>query len=506
MSVEHSPDDDGSVNNGPSSHGRERGQDQYKRREYRTSDVRDALNNKAVKLVSHLLGAEPNRRLGNRRAKRWGHKGSLVLEVTGQKRGLWFDHETGEGGDLIDLIRKYPVRDFGGAVQWAREWLGWGDGTAPEPRKSHELRREREEREAREAARQARAEARRAGWAKAKFAMAGPIEGTPGEVYLRETRGTDVADFPDAFRWHEGERAVVCAVTNDGGEIVAAQMIAVTPDGKKDSGRLPDKGGAKTSIGPVGSGAVRLPGPANGPDCIAEGPETGLTIWAATGYETLILLGGLRRAERIAPAGRRAILCKDDDKRISPSGNSVRSALRALRAKDIDVREAGPFEIRRGDKRDFNDLAKERGLAAVRERINMAAIDAENVIQFIPISDARRQVDERVRNFLDLVEAKKKSEEADSSEDGTEIVGDECDPASLPHVRSPPVHALGITVGVGKTEATLRHVLRTLVRLREAGDERAVAIAVPEHRLSEDVAARFSDMVSQAGLEFRVEV
>ncbi|QGM96257.1 DUF7146 domain-containing protein [Methylocystis parvus] len=504
MSAKRSTDDyDGPVHRQTSSHECESENDRQDRRRDLPL-IRDALNDRAVELVSYLLGAEPNRRLSNRRAKRWGRKGSFALALTGRKRGLYYDHEAQEGGDLFHLIRKYAVRDFAGAVQWACDWLGWGEGHAPEPRKSDMLRRERQEREAREAARQAAEDAKRAAIAKRKFAEARPIEGTPGEVYLRETRGIDVAAFPDAFRWHEGERAVICAVTKDDGEVVAAQMIAVTPDGKKDVARWPDKGGAKTSIGPVGNGAVRLPGPANGPVCICEGPETGLTIWAATGYETLILLGGLRRAERMAPAGRRVILCKDDDKRISPSGNSVRSALRALRAKGIDVREATPFEIRRGDKRDFNDLVKESGLAAVRERIHMVAIDSDDVTQFISIDDARAQVDERVRNFFDLVEAQKAGE-AETDEPSANKA-DDGDGVRIDYVGPPHVHALGITVGVGKTEAALRHARRTLVRLRAAGDNRAIVIAVPEHRLSDEVAARFREMTEQAGLSFEAEV
>lgn len=500
-------DDDGPVHGPVSSHEWESEKDRRERRGD-LSLVRDALNDRAVELVSHLLGAEANRRLSNRREKRWGRKGSFALEATGRKRGQWFDHEAQEGGDLFDLIRRYQVNDFAGAVQWARDWLGWGDGPAPEPRKSDIQRREREERNARKAAREAAGDAAKAATARRKFAEARPIEGTLGEVYLRETRRIDAPAWPGAFRWHEKERAVVVVVTDADGEIVAAQTIAVTPDGKKDVGRWPDKGGAKTSIGPVGKGAVRLEGADDGPVCICEGPETGLTIWAATGYETLILLGGLGRAENVVPAGRRVILCADDDARNSPGAKSVKRSLNSLRTKGIDARVATPFDVRRGNKGDFNDLTKESGLAAVRKRIDMAATDAEHVTAFIPIADARAQVDTRVGEFFALIEPEKKeAEKAESVRQDTEPDPNRSDPASvLPVVERPPVHALGITVGVGKTEAALRHASRTLVRLREAGDGRVIVIAVPEHKLSEKIADRFLQTVKADRLKLRVDI
>ena len=37
---------------------------------------------------------------------RWGAHGSRSLRRTGPKRGMWFDHELQEGGDLLDLIKR----------------------------------------------------------------------------------------------------------------------------------------------------------------------------------------------------------------------------------------------------------------------------------------------------------------------------------------------------------------------------------------------------------------
>lgn len=70
-------------------------------------------------LVCDLLG-EPNRRASRGNQWRYGSKGSLAVDVT---RGLFTNFETGEGGGLLDLVRR--VR--GGSRVDAAQWLE-GDG------------------------------------------------------------------------------------------------------------------------------------------------------------------------------------------------------------------------------------------------------------------------------------------------------------------------------------------------------------------------------------------
>jgi len=90
-----------------------------------------------------------------------GRKGSFSLALTGPKRGQWFDHETGEGGDLFALIQRERGGDFPAAKAWARQWLGWGEGYKPDPTKAALRRRECEAKQARQAAEEAADEARR---------------------------------------------------------------------------------------------------------------------------------------------------------------------------------------------------------------------------------------------------------------------------------------------------------------------------------------------------------
>lgn len=83
------------------------------------------LSDRAVDVCQALLPA--GRRVGNK----WlaGDVGnnpgdSLNVEIEGPRAGLWYDHASGEGGDLINLARAVLQTDMKGAFKWAREFLG----------------------------------------------------------------------------------------------------------------------------------------------------------------------------------------------------------------------------------------------------------------------------------------------------------------------------------------------------------------------------------------------
>jgi putative DNA primase/helicase len=42
----------------------------------------------------------------SRRELRFGRRGSMALRLDGAKRGHWYDHERGSGGDLLHLIAR----------------------------------------------------------------------------------------------------------------------------------------------------------------------------------------------------------------------------------------------------------------------------------------------------------------------------------------------------------------------------------------------------------------
>src|SRR5262249_52309947 len=72
------------------------------------ADVADALADQCEQVTIALLG-QPSSASG--RELRFGRRGSFALRRDGAKRGCWYDHERGEGGDMLTLLaREHGVR------------------------------------------------------------------------------------------------------------------------------------------------------------------------------------------------------------------------------------------------------------------------------------------------------------------------------------------------------------------------------------------------------------
>jgi putative DNA primase/helicase len=85
--------------------------------------LRARLAARAAELAIALLG-EPNRAMSHKRELRFGHHGSIAVVVAGPKAGLWFDHETRDGGDVIKLIMRERGGSFLDAVRFAEQFVG----------------------------------------------------------------------------------------------------------------------------------------------------------------------------------------------------------------------------------------------------------------------------------------------------------------------------------------------------------------------------------------------
>jgi putative DNA primase/helicase len=96
-------------------------------------DLRQRLRDRTEELAATLLG-EPNRAASSRHDMRFGRRGSLSVVTTGERRGLWCDHSSDEGGDLLRLVQRQLGYSFPAAVRWALDWLGDPDRHAPPPR------------------------------------------------------------------------------------------------------------------------------------------------------------------------------------------------------------------------------------------------------------------------------------------------------------------------------------------------------------------------------------
>ena len=292
--------------------------------------LRQALDDRAIDLVTHALGKPPNRRLSKSTAIRWGSRGSFALCIRGRGRALWYDFEAEEGGDLLHLIRNKILFDasFDDTISWARNWAHITDGGIAHSEPTNYARGQKSLAEdARALIREDADGLQRKQKAETIWRRADPVDGTAAEIYISTIRKIPITLWPDCLRYDPIEKTLILQATTATGEFVGIQRIYLTPDG----GNVKDpKSGRnkKLSLGPIGGAAVRLPGRVEGPLLLAEGPETGLSVWCATGYETLISLGSMSKLA--PPLDRHIVICRDDDPWI-PRGGSERAISTAKR-------------------------------------------------------------------------------------------------------------------------------------------------------------------------------
>ena len=324
-----------------------------------------------------------------------------------------------------------------------------------------------------------------------------PITGTLAERYLIEIRGIPrpTNGWPDCLRSLPGRAivadvisagALVVAATTNDGRLCAVQRIYLDNNAQnsrkqQDAKRSKIKLTAGTFLD--GAGVVRLPGPVGGPLVIAEGPETGLSPWIATGYETWIALGSIPKVT--PPRSRRIVICRDDDKPHSAADKAITKAIAAWQHAKLDVVVAKPWPDRRGDGSDFNDTLRQHGIAGVRARIEAALNPGPRPPRRMSASDGRREVADRVVQFFEAAR-----EWGDTPVTSKDI----------------PIHLVQVDTGAGKSDIARKTAAKFLIQLRQGGDKRTVAMAVPSHALGNEQAERFRKLpqVRAAGLTCQI--
>ena len=313
-------------------------------------DVAACLNVRMDELARHLLG-EPNAALCSREQLRYGNKGSVAVDIAGDKAGKWYDHERGIGGDGLELVCQTLNLGRGDACDWGRDWLGLD--TSPPIKTNAD-------------ARCGNSEPDKAEKVAEILKHCGPIEGTPAERYLKR-RGI-MASPPSCIRfrpyaWGTYGALVACA-TDDTGSVLAIQQIYLSDSGQKApvpvvkrTNKAVEKWAEKS--------AVRFPG--KQPVILAEGVETALSIWQATGQETWACLGISNIGAASVPEHATVIVARDGDPPGSKADGQIKRAVAKLQKRGITVMVAAPPE-----NKDFNDLLRENGEEAVRALVAKA--------------------------------------------------------------------------------------------------------------------------------------
>ena len=435
--------------------------------------LKAALADNAESLLVELFGQPTTKRA---REWRWGRKGSVAYRWRGPKSTFSNFETGGTGGSLLDAIMLAIGCSFPQAVKWARAWLGDDDHPKITPRVQRQTfdADAEQQRALSEAAALWRAGRRITGTAAEKYLRGRAIDRWPDDA-VRFIGARDVGGITGWKWWHHC--ALMFPLTNDAGTVTAVQMVALHDDGRAVK-HWEHGGKIKMVRGPKKGAAFRLPGDASGPLLPAEGGETALSLWLATGHATWGMMGSIAQAPLDAvPLSRTIVVPRDDDARNAPARKGLRDAVKKWRRAGRHVVEAQPWELTRGDKSDFNDVLKQHGADAVRDRIQ-AALTPMAAPKGKPRFQAGAELAGHVsRTIAELLR-----------HEGTAV----------------PFKVLRATLGLGKSEEALQAFINIIQAASVAG--RPILYAAPMHTLTAELAERARAMAARRGLEIRVRV
>src|SRR5262245_16492864 len=96
-----------------------------------------------IEEIAHAILGEPNKYLSTRGQLRFGTNGSVAVEISGEKRGQWYDHESQTGGGPWELLTVKGGMTNGAAIEWLESKLGIRIEGGRDPIATYDYRDER---------------------------------------------------------------------------------------------------------------------------------------------------------------------------------------------------------------------------------------------------------------------------------------------------------------------------------------------------------------------------
>ena len=267
-----------------------------------------------------------------------GERGrSLGIQLTGDRRGLWCDRATGEGGDALDLVRATHRLDVSGSLRWARAWLGQSAALTMDFAFNPEAM-------ARQRASEWREREARIAKAQVLWRAAAPISrGDLADLYLMGRLDRPATVWPGTLRFLPEVRhpsgvstpaLIAGAARWPDRKVAAVQLTALARPGRKA-----DLEPVRWSLGALRGAAARLSAWRPGQEIVlVEGVEDGLAVLAAQpGAAVWACLGAANVASAVLPDGADALLALDGD---DAGRRAAAAAANTFRARDHRVRVA----------------------------------------------------------------------------------------------------------------------------------------------------------------------
>lgn len=322
--------------------------------------INAGLKANAEALACAILG-EPLSRSSNQLRFGTNH-GSLILTIKGEKEGLWYDHQTGQGGNLLTLIKEHQDGDFKKALEFAGDFLN----LRPDVRTKNRIDLSDI------ASTLPQDKLKTIEYARELANQSLPIHGTLAETYLTTIRGIDIDLCSDNIRFLPEARepesqkmhpALLIIGRGVEGAVDGIQLIYLDSEGNKLACKEP-----KRSYGMIKGSAipVHVGGNLYG---VSEGVETALSVAMACKEMTVFAsLGSITNFSAMDLQGKNntLVIFADNDKPGNPANEKTNRAAEELSKKGFNVLICKPREIGK----DFNDVLREKGLTVLQQQVN----------------------------------------------------------------------------------------------------------------------------------------
>lgn len=347
-------------------------------------DIDASLKHKTSDILLNLLG-KPNEKLSTENNWRYGQKGSLSVQINGDRAGLWHSFESGESGNLLQLIKKETGYEFKDALSYAKKLSGFIGQNEKQKQREKSIHEKNNYLSGEKIEKPINAETQ----AKIDRVVNGlkPIQGTVVEKYLRVIRKIDDLSNTKDIYYHDSiydssstsgiknKSAMVVVGRNSDHKIVCLQSTFLDP---KTAQKADDTEIKKRSFGAIsGHPAIIQDGEKTDKSLsfIAEGVETALSIKQATGSKSQILVSmGVSNLKNIPidRLNKTVVIIADNDGVNASNLKQIEMFAKRLIENQHTVLIATPKQMPGLTKSDYNDVLVKQGADAVKKSISEA--------------------------------------------------------------------------------------------------------------------------------------
>lgn len=342
-------------------------------------NLKHTLNQDPLRFASQILGSPVTKTptYANFAMGKDSTKGNLTLDIAGHKAGLWCDHRTGGGGDLVSLYANQYGLNYVEAAKKLfsdRNIKEMSPSTTAKARlKTNNLQQQKNDELAR---------AKSIKIATQLYNSAQPIAGTLAEKYLCNVRGIKFG-IPADFRfaplcWHKDLRtqkpALLIPAYDNNGKLQSVNRIYIGHDANKlntmvkSASDMVVQATQKAVLGPSNAATVFVNKVAGSPvTYLTEGVENALSVKQTISNSNISSCFGIGQLKNItlSPETKTVIICADNDGVNLATKKAFEQSVTKFLDSGLEVKLAMPLGRDPSAKYDYNQMLTDRGVGAI---------------------------------------------------------------------------------------------------------------------------------------------